>query len=56
MFALEFDRVGLEGSVSTKYSGMADATARLKYIFLPEAAAVVKRRKSEAIAELLRRC
>ena len=35
--------------MSTTYRGIAEATQRQRYIFLPVAAIVVKRRKNEAI-------
>ena len=53
-FDLEFDGADLEDSLSTAYSGMAEATTRPKYICLPLAAVDEKRRidENEAIAEL----
>lgn len=50
-FALESGGTGLEFSLSTAYSGRAEATIRLMYFLLPAEAAVVKRRKNEAMLE-----
>jgi len=48
-FDLESGGADLEDSLSTAYTGMAEATTKPKYICLPLAAVDEKRRKNEAI-------
>jgi len=48
--ALESGGAGGEFWLSTVYTGRAEATARVKYMFLPAEAEVVNRRRKEAIS------